>query len=128
MDVHGSTIGKKLPRKFTYHCAAQMNDTHAILTGGYPSKPRRIHPESSTLIVRLDDFQMTEGPSMQFPRASHTCGRFQHPNGTNYVIVVGGMKGYIYDDHIHTVDIYFDFQTTTEILNVGSNEGWFKGM
>ena len=46
----------------------------------------------------------------------------------NVKIVVGGMKGYIYDNHIDTVDIYFDFQTTTEILNVGSNEGWFKGM
>ena len=34
VDDNGSTPGKELPRKFLYHCACKMNDTHGILTGG----------------------------------------------------------------------------------------------
>ena len=81
-----------------------MNNTHGILIGGL-DEPKK------TLIVNLNNFQMTEGPTLINPRASHSCGTLHHANGTKYVVVSSG----------------FYTHNSTELLRMDSNEGWFKG-
>ena len=68
---------------------------------------------TASLIVRFEDFQMTEGPKMIIPRQGHACGNFQHLNGTNYVIVAG--------------NVWYHNSRPIEILNVDSNDGWIQG-
>ena len=79
-----STISAQPPLTFRWHCATQINSTHGILTGGSGSGGTK-----TTLIVDLDDFTMTSGPTLLNPRGWHSCTRISAVNGTDYVIVAG---------------------------------------
>ena len=100
-------MGPNLPWEFNGHCATKINSTHAIITGGidYPHK---------TLIVQLDNFNMSNGPDMAgWGRWGHGCSQIIHPNGTNLIVVVGGLLG---------------DNSAIEILDVNDIEsGWSPG-
>ena len=102
-----------------------MNTTHGILTGGAYYKTGGGYKDN-TLIVRFDDFEMYEGPKLINGRRRHGCGKFRHPNGTNYVIVAGG-SGQSGQSNGHVPGAI----SSVEILNVdSSNEdgwSWFEG-
>ena len=86
IDENGSHSSElRLPWKFERHCAIELNQTHAMLTGG------KDHPAPSrTLIVNLNNSETTRGPDFKVSvRYSHACSRLSHPNGTNYIIVAG---------------------------------------
>ena len=108
VDENESTMGPNLPWEFNGHCATKINSSHAIITGGkgYPHK---------TLIVQLDNFKMTDGPDMAgWGRWGHGCSQIIHPNGTNFIVVTGGLLG--------------DNSDVSEILDVNDIErGWFSG-
>ena len=91
VDINGKNsimLEEQLPFRLEYHCATQINSTHGIIMGGgYTVK--------QTLIVNLNDFDMITGPTLQKARRSHSCARISAANGTDYVIVVGG----IYDTY-----------------------------
>ena len=95
---------------FEKHCATIMNSTHGILTGGNKNNGK-------TMMVELSNFHMVRGPDMAYARYDHGCSQFKHPNGTNFVIVAGGLEsGYGKLDSV-------------EILNAdNANAGWFVGM
>ena len=125
VDQFGSTVGNPLPKDFVNHCATAMNTTHGILTGGAYKTGGGY--KDNTLIVRFDDFEMYDGPTLINGRTGHGCGQFHHPNGTNYVIVAGGSgqsaptqpNGFTPQGPISSV----------EILNVDSlnDDCWFEG-
>ena len=127
VDKFGSIVGNPLPQDFINHCATEMNTTHGILTGGGYRTGGGY--KNNTLIVRYEDFEMYEGPTLINGRTAHGCGQFRHPNGTNYVIVAGGsgqsgptqLNGFTPGGPISSI----------EILNVdSSNEdgwSWFEG-
>ena len=77
-------LEEQLPFEVQFHCTTQINSTHGIITGGtwYSKK---------TLIVNLNDFDMMTGPTLRKSRAYHSCTRISAANGTDYVIVVGGI-------------------------------------
>ena len=91
VDINGKNsimLEEQLPFRLEYHCATQINSTHGIIMGGgYTLK--------QTLIVNLNDFDMTTGPTLRKERRQHSCSRISAANGTDYVIVVGG----IYDTY-----------------------------
>ena len=81
-------LNEQLPFNHEYNCATQINSTHGIIMGGG-------YTEKQTLIVNLNDFDMTTGPTLRKERRQHSCSRISAANGTDYVIVVGG----IYDTY-----------------------------
>ena len=88
VDISDSTISAELSYDVKYHCATQLNSTHGIITGGYQDGGYR----GETLIVDLNDFTMTTGPTLQAGRqAFHACARISAVNGTDYAIVAGGV-------------------------------------
>ena len=95
-------MGPTLPHDMVFHCGTHLNETHGILTGGYF--------ETRTLIVDLGNVQsMTLGPELSNNERHYACGRFQHLNGTNYVVASSAKN--------------------VEILNVNEmKNGWFKGI
>ena len=115
VDENESILGSELPWEFSNHCSVKLNETHAILTGGtiYPFR---------TLIVNLNNLNMTQGPNIAVNRNSHACSRLSHPNGTNYIIIAGGYtRSY---RAAETVDI----EASTEILDVNNiAKGWYQG-
>ena len=95
VDINGKNsimFEEQLPFWFEYHCATQINSTYSIITGDYWSNQK-------TLIVNLNDFDVTTGPILQKQRYGHSCARISAANGTDYVIVVGG-KYYPKDSEI----------------------------
>ena len=85
VDLSDSTISAELPYKIHVHCATQLNSTHGIITGGYEAY------YGETLIVDLNDFTITTGPTLQAGRNYyHACTRISAVNGTDYAIVAGG--------------------------------------
>ena len=110
VDVNGSIYGPKLPWDMWDNCASQMNDTHGIITGGHYGN----NAIKRTLIFRYNDLEMTEGPPMLTSKFNHACSRFQHPNGTNFVVVASA--------------VYYGAYNMVEVLNVDSIDmDWFKG-
>ena len=87
VDINGKNsimLEEQLPFRLEYHCATQINSTHGIIMGGgYTLK--------QTLIVNLNNFDMTTGPTLRKERRQHSCSRISAANGTDYVIVVGGL-------------------------------------
>ena len=113
VDLNGATSGPDLPWEFRYHCVAKMNTSHSILVGGYYS--------TRTVIVTLENFQMTKGPDLGGNgRQYHSCAHIRHNNGSNYVIAAGGR--YYEDNENHYLD-------TSEILNADEvfSNGWSPG-
>ena len=95
-----------MPWLLQYHCAAYVNKTHGIVTGGMLEK--------RTFFVNLNDVGsgFTTGPPMSTKKEHGNCGNFQHPNGTYFVVVAGS---------------YPDKQLV-ELLNVDRIEdGWYEG-
>ena len=76
-------LNEQFPFNFEYHCATQINSTHGIIMGG--------SEYTKTLIVNLNDFDMITGPTLQKSRYGPSCARISAANGTDYVIVVGGI-------------------------------------
>ena len=120
IDENGSHSNKstELPWEFYNHCSIKLNQTHAMLTGGY-------YNPSKTLIVNLNNFETTGGPNFNVSnRESHACSKISHPNGTNYIIVAGG-SGSKYGA---TVTVDYEYNESTEILDVDNiNRGWYQG-
>ena len=108
IDENGASLGPELQLDFSNHCATKFNETHAILTGGEINK-------RGTSIINLENSN-TRRISLNVERNAHACSRLSHPNGTNYIIVAGGLKNYYSKDD------------STEILDVNNiDRGWYQG-
>ena len=75
----------ELPFELEEHCATQINSTYGIITGGDDGAQRK------TFIVNLNNFDVSTGPTLRKERRRHSCSRISAANGTDYVIVVGGV-------------------------------------
>ena len=120
INKYGSEQGPNLPRQFMFHCATKANLTHAILTGGFINSDYDMGTTRTTLFVDLETFMMTEGPKMIVPRSDHACGGISHPNGTNYVLVGGGV-------HQGEIPFVSSNEGSTELLKIGQDSGWSMG-
>ena len=74
----------ELPFELEEHCTTQINSTYGIITGGTYSRRK-------TFIVNLNNFDVSTGPTLRKERRRHSCSRISAANGTDYVIVVGGV-------------------------------------
>ena len=107
VDENGTTPGPDLPWNFEMGCVSMMNDTHAIITGGRQSSQK-------TMIARIEDLTITEGPELTRKYWTHGCSKLSHSNGTNYIVVAGGQS--------------YGNRKIVDLLNVDSiDEGWFEG-
>ena len=98
--------GPELPFPFYYHCMTKINEDLVVFTGG-------VWSEKTTLIVNVtNNFEMVEGPNMNWGRYLHACGTFEY-HGKSIVIVVGGASG---NDELRT-----------ELWDPYSNSGWMEG-
>ena len=85
----------------------KINEGLVALIGGIWSL------KATLLIDVLNDFSITEGPSLNHGRYVHSCGTFNY-NDKTMVIVAGGSDGSKY--------------ITTELWDPSSNSGWVKGI
>ena len=67
--------GPELPFPFYYHCIicmTKINKDLVVFTGG-------VWSEKTTLIVNVtNNFEMVEGPKLNWGRYLHACGSFDH--------------------------------------------------
>ena len=111
VDENGSqSSGHQLLWDFHKHCSVVLNQTHAMLTGGYD------HP-NGTLIINLNNSEATRGPYFQVnERDAHACARLSHHNGTNFIVVAGGS------------DKAANIIKSSEVLDIDDiDQGWFQG-
>ena len=66
-----------------------------------------------------NNFQMTEGPSLNIDRLDHSCGKMQI-DGKTILVVAGGFR----------IENNYDYVTlnSVELLYIQSSEGWKFGM
>jgi hypothetical protein len=107
----GTTPGPDLPIAVAYHCLVSLNDTTALLIGGYL---RDQTSSKATFFYNTDHKTWTDGPSLILGRSSHSCALFKSPqhDHTDTVIITGG-----YNAGSHA---------STELLNLVSNS-WESG-
>ena len=97
-----------LPTPLYGHCTAKINDTMALIAGGFNG----ISLMSSTYFLDLVTLSITEGPPLSEARRRHGCTVFKH-NGMWLVIVAGGSYPYL---------------KTVELLNLDSDVlSWISG-
>ena len=97
-----------LPTPLYGHCTAKINDTMALIAGGFNG----ISLMSSTYFLDLVTLSITEGPPLREARRRHGCTAFMH-NGMRLVIVAGGSYPYL---------------KTVELLNLDSDSlAWISG-
>ena len=90
------------------HCTAKINDTMALIAGGFNGTSLM----SSTYFLDLVTLSITEGPPLSEARRRHGCTVFKH-NGIRLVIVAGGSYPYL---------------KTVELLNLDSDSlAWTSG-
>ena len=105
----GAQASIDLPSPLYGHCTAQINDTMAIVTGGFNGSSLM----SSTYFLDLVTLSVTEGPPLSGARRRHGCTVFRH-NGMRLAIVAGGSYPYL---------------KTVELLNLDSDVlAWFSGV
>ena len=83
-------MAEQFPFELRFHCATQINSTYGIIIGG-------IYSQRNSLIVNLNDFIMTTGPTLRNNRFYDACTRISAANGTDYVIVAGRQTSEIMD-------------------------------
>ena len=106
----GAQASIDLPSPLYGHCTAQINDTMAIVTGGFNGSSLM----SSTYFLDLVTLSVTEGPPLSGARRRHGCTVFRH-NGMRLAIVAGGSYPYL---------------KTVEVLNLDSGVtlAWISGV
>ncbi len=101
VKTNTSTKGAPLPAPLKNHCMTKINDTTAILIGGYFDSP---WPLSTYFFNVLED-SWTTGPNLTLARVEASCGVIQDSTIADYVmvVVVGGI-------------VNVEMENTTEIL------------
>ena len=108
VTVNGSTAGVSLPFTITRHCMVEYQPNIIFLIGGelngqYDSK-------KTWIIDPTNGFNITEGPTLNQGRMSHSCEKIKDEYGNVLVIVAGGYK-----------------LNSIEVLNITHSSSWFKG-
>ena len=106
--------GPDLPFRAFDHSMILVNPTTIYLIGGVPFDSQNGH---KTLIIDpTNDFQIKEGPSLNFARSNHSCSKMRI-EGKIYLVVAGGLD---YDDE--TID-------SVELLDTScAKQEWKMGM
>lgn len=102
-----SVAGPDLPHDLSYHCSQKINDTTAILIGGYSSSTSY---EREVWFLDLISYKWTAGPSLKNGRRYHACSTFEDDYGNTFVIASGGENA----------------PRSVEILNV-NGQNWIEG-
>ena len=110
--------GPNLPLALAKHCMVKLNSSMAMLIGGEISSGSII---AATYFVDIppgnggSDRTGDPGPVMKTKRQAHSCGVLKNPGDSNsqVVVVMGGH--------------YKQKLKSTEVLVVGSNQGWTSG-
>ena len=106
--------GPDLPFRAFDHSMILVNPTTIYLIGGIALDSQNGH---KTLIIDpTNDFQIKEGPSLNFARRSHSCSKMRI-EGKLYLVVAGGMGHK--DENIDSVEL-LDTSCT--------KQGWKMGM
>ena len=80
-------ISKNLPIEMAGHCTIRINDTTALITGGYNGSYL-----ANTFFVNFENMSIFEGPNLNESRYGHGCAMFYH-SGKRVAIVAGGFNG-----------------------------------
>ena len=123
VNVHDSIIenGFVLPKSLREHCSVRINDTTAMILGGYNGEfwAGDLSAQTSTYFVDLVTLQVTNGPDMTIARVSFGCAVFEHKQ-KKYVIAAGLMSGAYCEDRCeNSPDEVLDLET----LNWSSSRG-----
>ena len=103
-------LGPDLPFAAYCHSMILVNPTTIYLIGGI------VHDDKTWIIDPTNDFQIEEGPSLNFARRDHSCSKMRI-EGTTYLVVAGG-----FDQN----KIIYD---SVELLDTScAKQGWKMGM
>ena len=80
-----------LPANIAKHCAVLLNTTTLMVIGSQQNAPI----SNKTFLLNLETEEWVTGPSLNFERFEHSCGRIKaNPNSSKFeIIVVGGFNG-----------------------------------
>ena len=87
VTLDGSTKGINLPFTVSGHCMVKLDETVILLVGG--EQDEKIS-EKTYVINVTNEFDITEGPSLNRTRSNHGCGILKDEFGNEIVVVVGG--------------------------------------
>ena len=101
--------GPDLPFTIFSFSMIQFNANSIFIIGGLQNGSI----SNKTWIVNPANFEIKEGPSMNFERCRHSCGKM-NIDGKTIIVVAGGTGSQNTGDSV-------------EILDPNSNEGWILG-
>jgi hypothetical protein len=94
-------VSTKMPYFVHHHCSVMLNSTTAFIIGGYANETI----SNQVLLFNMDLKTWTNGPSLNFERHSHSCGKIII--GNEYVIiVVGGVSQGTWSGLLPSVEIF----------------------
>ncbi len=85
-----STYGPELPNGLRLHCMVAINESTLLLTGGTSNEDS--NSKFKSWFFDLGSEVWTEGPQMQYEHYAHACGKFTDSQGSDVVVVAGGLS------------------------------------
>ena len=68
LSVDEVTDGPSYPEGRVGACNVQINETHALVTGGLPN-------DTTTMFINFETQEWSPGPELNYARSGHQCGR-----------------------------------------------------
>ena len=101
-----SNKGPDLPVQTRYHCVTKLNETAALLSGGYTQNKT----SDETYIYNFVTRRWSMGPRMQESRFHHGCGQFYSEyDESNMVMSIGGKN---FDGCLNSVEYLLESSST----------------
>ena len=107
-----SVKGRDLPFKIRNHSMIQYDEKSIYIIGGRQNGSRS---KKTWIVDPTNEFQITEGPSLNEGREDHGCAKMTL-NGRTILVVAGGIG-----DDFETLD-------SVEILEPSNNNIWTQGL
>ena len=107
-----SVKGRDLPFTIRYHSMIQYDEKSIYIIGGWQNE--QIFSKKTWIVDPTNEFQITEGPSLNKARSYHGCAKMTL-NGRTILVVAGG-----YGNN-GTLD-------SVEILDPSENNVWTQGL
>ncbi len=113
-----SQPGPELPVDVSDHCLVKLNSSTAMLIGGRGANQSSYFLEIPVHEKKEEQVKSVRGPKLLVKRREHSCGVLVNPGDGNrqVLVVAGGWNEELYRP-----------VNSTEMLVVGSNQGWTKG-
>ena len=80
-------FSQNLPMKMAGHCTTKVNETTALISGGYDGTYL-----ADTFFINFETMSISNGPNLNESRYGHGCAMFHH-FGKRIAVVAGGFNG-----------------------------------